>query len=163
MTLDRLSRLQTKLDVGQHFYITNLVNIRYLTGFTGSNAALLVSSAGAVLATDSRYAVQASEQVPDLPCLIGRDFSSLLLSGLPKAEVLVEGDSLSMSDYLALCDSYAHQFTGANGIIENMRSVKDDHEINFIRTACDIATTAFLEILPSIKVGQTQKMIRNIL
>src|SRR3954447_1520743 len=53
--------------------VTSLVNVRYLTGFTGSNAALLGGrDETAVLATDGRYAVQAAEEAPDLELLVAR-------------------------------------------------------------------------------------------
>src|ERR1700759_1625864 len=54
--------------------VTNLINVRYLSGFTGSNAALLVfaDDDGAVLATDGRYRTQAAQQAPDLEVAIER-------------------------------------------------------------------------------------------
>ena len=82
MTLERINRLQLQIKPGQYFYVTDLINIRYLTGFTGSNAALLVSDSNAMLATDSRYEIQAATQVPGLRAVIGRNFPELLLSKL---------------------------------------------------------------------------------
>ena len=54
--------------------VTDLVNVRYLSGFTGSNGALLVfaDARGAVLATDGRYRTQAAEQAPGLEIAIDR-------------------------------------------------------------------------------------------
>ena len=78
MTLERINRLQLQIKPGQYFYVTDLINIRYLTGFTGSNAALLVSDSNAILATDSRYEIQAATQVPELPAVIGRNFPGFL-------------------------------------------------------------------------------------
>ncbi|HST66586.1 MAG TPA: aminopeptidase P family N-terminal domain-containing protein, partial [Mycobacteriales bacterium] len=53
--------------------VTRLVNVRYLTGFTGSNGALLVPADGPdVLCTDGRYTVQAGAQAPDVELLIER-------------------------------------------------------------------------------------------
>ncbi len=59
--------------------VTDLLNIRYLTGFTGSNAALLVSAQDSpvnedhtVVCTDGRYVTQVAEQVPDLRAVIDR-------------------------------------------------------------------------------------------
>ena len=86
MTLERINRLQLQIKPGQYFYVTDLINIRYLTGFTGSNAALLVSDSNAILATDSRYEIQAATQVPELPAVIGRNFPELLLSKLQKSD-----------------------------------------------------------------------------
>ena len=56
--------------------VTDLVNVRYLTGFTGSNAAVLVHAdeddSRATLATDGRYRTQASQQAPDMRVEIDR-------------------------------------------------------------------------------------------
>ena len=54
--------------------VTDLINVRYLSGFTGSNAALLVfaDDRPPVLATDGRYRTQAAQQAPDLEVAIER-------------------------------------------------------------------------------------------
>ena len=57
--------------------VTDLINVRYLSGFSGSNGALLVfgddsNDRGSVLATDGRYRTQAAEQAPDLEVAIER-------------------------------------------------------------------------------------------
>ena len=51
---------ELKLDA---LLVTNLHNVRYLTGFTGSNGAVLLSQGGAILFTDPRYTVQSQQQV----------------------------------------------------------------------------------------------------
>lgn len=163
MTLDRISRLQRQLAPGQLFYISNLINVRYLTGFTGSNAALLISSENALLATDSRYEIQARQQVPDLQVLIGRNFPDLLLSKPDKTEVLVEGNHLSVNVFNSLAANYRHEFKTSSGDIENLRAVKDDLEVQLIKSASEIATQAFLDLLPTIKVGQSEKQVRDLL
>ena len=163
MTLERVSRLQSQIKPGQHLYISNLINIRYLTGFTGSNAALLVSQSSAALATDSRYEIQAAEQVPDIPAVIGRNFPELLLGTLPKSEVVVEGTDLSIDTYQHLVASFEHKFSSEVGVLEKFRAIKDDSEIALIKQACEITTRAFTSLIESIKVGQSEKAIRNIL
>ena len=163
MTLDRISRLQSLIKPGQYFYISNLINVRYLTGFTGSNAALLVSQSSASLATDSRYEIQATEQVPDIPALIGRNFPQLLLGSLPKAEVVVEGTDISIDTYQHLVASFEHRFISEVGVVEKLRAVKDDSEIALIAQACEITTRAFTNVIESIKVGKSEKVVRNTL
>lgn len=163
MTLARLSRLQDNLGPGQHFFVTNLINMQYLTGFTGSNAALLVSKSDATIATDTRYEFQVREQVPDLPALIGRNFSDLLLGNLSKSEVLVEGSSLSLNAYQNLTNTLPHNFVVTDGVVEQLRVVKDDSEVQLIQAACEISTQAYLEIIETVKVGQSEKFIRNAL
>jgi Xaa-Pro aminopeptidase len=163
VTLDRISRLQTLIKPEQYFYISNLINVRYLTGFTGSNAALLVSQTGATLATDSRYEIQAAAQVPDIPAVIGRNFPQLLLGSLPKSEVVIEGTDLSVDTYQHLLASYEHKFSSEVGVVERLRAVKDDSEIALIAQACEITTRAFTNVIESIKVGQSEKDVRNTL
>jgi Xaa-Pro aminopeptidase len=161
VTLDRITRLQLQLKPSQFFYITNLINVRYLSGFTGSNAALLISDSTAVLATDSRYEIQAAQQVPDLESVIGRNFPELLMSKLPKSEVLVEGAHLSVDSFAHLTQTYHHQFTSTTGVIEKLRSVKDESEIGLIKQACEISTRAYLSVIETVRVGQTERSIRN--
>jgi Xaa-Pro aminopeptidase len=163
VTLTRLGQLQGHLKPGQHFFITNLINVRYLTGFTGSNAALLVSESGTTIATDARYEIQVREQVPDLPALIGRNFASLLMGDLAKSEVLVEGSNISLSAYRSLTETFQHEFVASNGVVEQHRVVKDESEIQLIKSACEISTQAYLDIIGTVQVGQTERFIRNAL
>jgi len=163
VTLARISRLQESLEPGQFFFVTNLVNVQYLTGFTGSNAALLISNSDATIATDARYEIQVREQVPDLQALIGRNFSDLLLGDLAKSKVLVEGSNISMNAYKDLKDKLGHEFEATNGVIEQLRVVKDHSELQLIQAACEISTKAFLEIIETVQVGQSEKFIRNAL
>ena len=58
--------------------VTRGVNVRYLSGFTGSNGALLVTSDGATLATDGRYQTQAAAQAPDVEVVIDRAVATAL-------------------------------------------------------------------------------------
>ena len=163
MTLARISRLQEQINPGQYFFITNLINVRYLTCFTGSNAALLVSKDEAIFATDSRYEIQAQNQVPDIKAVIGRNFPELLLSKLPNSEVLIEGSDLSVDAFRRLETRYAHSFTVTTGVIERLRAVKDESEVALIRTACEITSRSFLDVIESVKPGQTEKEVRNAL
>ena len=64
----RRARLRGRLEAvgADAALVTKLVNVRYLTGFTGSNGAVLVTRSGAVFCTDFRYDTQAAAEVPDL-------------------------------------------------------------------------------------------------
>ena len=163
MSSTRLGRLQKQVEPGQYFLVTNLINVQYLTGFTGSNAALLVGESDATIATDARYEIQVRDQVPDLQALIGRNFPSLLLGKLSKSEVLVEGSSISLSAYQNLTDTLPHDFTATNGVIEQLRVVKDEAEVQLIQAACEISTQAYMDIIGTVQVGQSEKFIRNAL
>ena len=64
----RRERLRERLEAvdADAALVTKLVNVRYLTGFTGSNGAVLVTRGGAVFCTDFRYDTQSAEQVLDV-------------------------------------------------------------------------------------------------
>ena len=86
--------------------VTHLVNVRYLSGFTGSNAALLIYADGrdSVLATDGRYRTQAANQAPDLEVRIGRACGPLLAKradgrlGFESHVVTVDGEAFDENE-----------------------------------------------------------------
>jgi Xaa-Pro aminopeptidase len=101
------------------------------------------------------------QQVPDLQVVIGRNFPELLLGKLAKSEVIVEGADLSIDYYQNLVSSFEHKFTSKTGLIESMRVVKDASEIALIKQACEISISAYTETIESVRVGQSEKLIRN--
>jgi Xaa-Pro aminopeptidase len=164
VTSSRISRLQDQLDDGQALYLTNLINIRYLTGFTGSNAALLVTKNAATLATDSRYEIQSSQQCLDVAVLIGRNLSELLITDVPCKELWFEATSLTVYQHAALTKNFPnHNFVAKSGLVENLRQVKDQIEIDTIKTACEISVEAWLATIDQVKIGQTEIQIRDFL
>ena len=83
---ERLRERLAGLDV-EAALITSLVNVRYLTGFTGSNGAALITRSSAVLATDGRYATRSAHEVPDLERVIDRHVAPVLLDRAVKAGI----------------------------------------------------------------------------
>ncbi|MCW2747972.1 MAG: peptidase family protein, partial [Nocardioidaceae bacterium] len=87
----------------QHEYdfglVTALVNVRYLTGFTGSNGALKVAADGtATLVTDGRYKDQAIAEAPDVERVIARDLLEALCAGA-SGRVAIESHTVSVDDH----------------------------------------------------------------
>ncbi|MEI8083072.1 MAG: aminopeptidase P family N-terminal domain-containing protein, partial [Actinomycetes bacterium] len=79
----RRSRLRRSSEAGAEgggVLITSAADVTWLTGFTGSNGAVLLCEGQVVLATDSRYREQARDQCPDVELLIERDVSAALLA-----------------------------------------------------------------------------------
>lgn len=151
--------------------VTDLLNIRYLTGFTGSNAALLVHAADeggseprTVLCTDGRYRTQAAGEVPDLEHVIER-ISDLELArragqraaqhrrvGFESQHVTVDGlDELSA----AAGDA---QLVRAPRLVEELREVKDETEIEALRAACAAADRALADLVErgGIRPGRSE-------
>ena len=128
--------------------VSDLINVRYLSGFTGSNAALLIfaGTGRAVLATDSRYETQAARQAPDVEVAIERACGRHLIGralaegarrvGFESHVVTVEAfDSLSAQ----LADHAGAELVRASGTVEALREVKDAGEIAVLRRACAAA------------------------
>lgn len=140
------------------FLVARPENRIYLSGFTGSNALLLITAAEALLLTDFRYVEQAKEQAPDFQVIRPQ---SLQEDGLV-AEVQSRGlKSLGFEeDYLTFKDhqDYLHKLPDTalrptGGLVEKIRGIKDDKEIALLRQAVHIADLAFDHILDFIQPG----------
>jgi Xaa-Pro dipeptidase len=166
----RREALRTRLDERQldALLVTDLVNIRYLTGFTGSNGALLVHIEGdehSVFCTDGRYRTQSERQVADLRRLIER---SCMLRLAKHATELGIG-RLGFESHVVTVDGYAAlaEITGPDVLVamsrpvEAFRSVKDETELAVLRAACAIADTALAELLADggLRPGRTEREV----
>jgi len=141
--------------------VTTLVNVRYLTGFTGSNGALLVPVAGdPVFLTDGRYRDQAAEELPDVQHVIGRDLIGGAAERMRSGDWALETHTLSVDahDRLAgLVDGVG--LVGGERVVESLREVKDEVEVDALRRACDISTTALVGLLEGPLVGRTERVV----
>lgn len=156
----RLDALRNTLDTAgvEALYVTNLTNIRYLTGFTGSTALLFVDSGDARLFVDPRYHVQAEQQARDVR--VARCSNSLEKEALAAVEssgtARLGFEAAHMT--VAARDRIAGSLSGLNlvptsGLIEELRRVKDSAEIAAIRRACALTDDLFVWILDSLKPG----------
>ena len=146
--------------------ITYLINVQYLTGLASSNAALLLTVAGgqpAVLATDSRYALAAERDCPDVERITTRDVVASLAAraasqGLRR--ILFEAHAMSVEQHATLgCDRQEIELAPLGRAVEELRMVKDEEEIGAIATACGLTCQALDEVLPSIRPGITEKQL----
>lgn len=141
--------------------IVDLANVRWLTGFTGSNGAVLVGPDGdAVLATDGRYADQAAEQCPGLPLRIGRDLFGLVIeaAGPGSWRCAVETHVLSVDDYATLGERVPSWHLLSTGrAVEALRVVKDELELAAIGRASAISTQALSDLWAGPLVGRTER------
>ena len=159
----RRERLRAALATGDAdaALITSLVNVRYLTGLASSNAALLVPADGCpVLATDSRYALAAERDCPDLELLTSRDVEFALADqartrGLPR--LAFEAHEMTVERYDALTAAVGELHPRPLGrAVEELRMVKDAPEIALLARACEITGVAFDEVAPRIAAGMTE-------
>jgi Xaa-Pro aminopeptidase len=164
--MDRLEKVFERFDElnVDAFFITATPNIRYITGFTGEDAFLLLMKDLSYLIVDSRFTTQANEEVFDGVKVLEYSHSivefieNLLLKN--KAHWLgVEKNRISAELYLALQGISFIKVVPLDRIVETLRMVKDDAELDTIRKACAISSKSFNETLPFIKEGITEKDI----
>jgi Xaa-Pro aminopeptidase len=160
----RRARAQEKIAVlgADAALITAQANVRYLTGLVSSNAAVLLPADGpAVLATDSRYAEAARRDCPDLELVTDR-FIEPALARLAAARELrtvgFEAQDMTVLRYeeLAGLDG-GPALVPAGRLVEELRTVKDEAEIELIARACAISSEAMAAALPDIRPGQTER------
>lgn len=141
--------------------VTTLLNVRYLTGFTGSSAALLVHDDGSsVLATDGRYELQAATECPDLPAVITRSGRRDLADraiGAGASQVGFEDLHLPVAAFRDL--PHSASWTPLGTCLEHLRMVKDAGELHALSLAC-AATDGALEVSADrIRPGVTEREV----
>ncbi len=144
--------------------VTERVNYRYLTGFTGSRGYLLVLKGEACLFTDFRYTQQAGEQVPGLEIReIGNRWVEEIHEylGEKKVEELgLEKDYLSYQLFDLLRDKWADiKLRPEEKLTAALRSLKDPEEVSVIQESVDLADRAFTYILGELKPGVRERDI----
>ena len=145
-------------------YITNLTNVRYLTGFTGSAGSVLILDNINHFFTDGRYIEQSKDQVKNCKIHIvgGNYFKYIADNNLIKERVNIgfESEHVSVSLFKNLCDAINNiQWVQCEGIVEKIAAVKDQLEIQSLKTAIEITDEVFTQIIPELKIGATEKDI----
>ena len=140
--------------------ITSLVNVRYLTGFTGSNAALLLTQDSALLATDGRYIEQSAQQSGDLERVIDRQCAAALLAQA-SGRVGFEAHVVTVADHTTLAGlaPTGVDLADVGLAVEGLRRIKDETEVAHLREACAIGDRALSRLLPEVRPGQTERQI----
>jgi Xaa-Pro aminopeptidase len=141
--------------------VTNIHNVRYLSGFTGEDSALLVEPDEAVLITDSRYAEQAESEVTSARIFVRRrglmNAAGQLAQRNGVARLGVEAQNMSLAFFESLSGEIGTlDLKKTSGLVERLRMIKDPSEVEAIRRAARIAESAFEAILPRLRPGMTE-------
>jgi Xaa-Pro aminopeptidase len=161
---ERLVAALAGRDVGV-LMVTQPANVRYLTGYVGSNGIALVGPGGRVLLTDSRYAVSAREQVTSAEVVIGgRD---LLADAAARARAMaggggvgVEADDITLARHARLTELLdGVPAVATTGLVEDLRVVKDPGEIDAMRRAAAVVDRALAAVLAGGIVGRPEREV----
>ncbi|MEX2212252.1 MAG: Xaa-Pro peptidase family protein [Gaiellaceae bacterium] len=151
--MSRIDSLREQLD--EPFLVTNLVNVRYLTEFESSNVALLVEQDRVRLFTDFRY-VSAARDVQGVEAF---EISRNLLAGLAgelSGTVGFESASITHAGYETLAEG-GLELVPRKGVVEVLRAVKDERELDRIRKAATIADRVYERLTEERFVGRTER------
>jgi Xaa-Pro aminopeptidase len=168
MSVERADRVAQRLAEREldALLVTNLVNVRWLTGFTGSNGLAVVGAGDdglRVFLTDFRYLTQSAEQLDE-----GWD-RRIAPEILQAAAELPPGDGpfrlgfddahLSVKDHGAVAGKVREgvELVPAGGLVEELRAVKDAGELDRIRAAAKLADAALEEVLSRGLAGRTER------
>lgn len=141
--------------------VSHLPNVRYLTGFTGSNALLLLTDRDALLFTDPRYELQAQDEVdckvqivrgPLWPAL-GKVLARRKIAGLG-----IESEYVSYEIWRTIAKEPL-RLKGVSGLVEALRAVKSPEEIESIRASVILNSKAYERGLKVIKPGVRERDI----
>ena len=150
--------------------LTGLANIRYLTGFSGSSALLVVTPRDVVLITDFRYQTQVADEVGSLArvCIEAASLWTGLwqqLAALPSLTVLgFESAHVPHRDFHRLMEAGARwQWRPTVDLVETLRERKDPGEVSLILEAAGVATRALERTLPQVTAGMTELAVAGVL
>jgi Xaa-Pro dipeptidase len=151
--------------------IIDLLNIHYLTGFTGSNAALLVHAEDderTVFCTDGRYLTQSEHEVPDLARVIERASANAMATRAGKEprtyrRTGFESQHVTVEQFDSLADAAGTgvELVRAPGRVEELRMIKDDEEVEALRMACAAADRALAQLVEQggLRPGRTEREV----
>jgi Xaa-Pro aminopeptidase len=157
---DKLRRAITSKKIDA-FLVTNIRNIRYLTGFTGSSAFAIVTRTGSYFFTDFRYIEQAGSEVKDFECgLESGNRISVITGTLKRLGITRLGFESGVTyDFYEQLRKLPVKLTAQKGLVEDLRLVKDAQELGSIRKAINRAEEAFLAAKPFIRAGVTERAV----
>ena len=164
----RAPRLRRSLaDVGcDGLLVTNLTNVRYLTGFTGSAALLMVTPDELVFVTDGRYGEQATMQLGragvEAAVVVGRtsDEQRELIQRPAKAlrTIGLEAEDVTWAQQQRFAEAWFPEadLVATGGLVEELRLVKDAGEVARLEAACGIADDALAAVRHRLAEGPTE-------
>ena len=165
---EKLSRILNELNINGLF-ITDLYNLRYFTGFTGTTGVALATKNGNFFFSDFRYKTQASKEVTEM----GFEFVEVSRGSLQTVgeyikkfglkNVGFEDVNVSFSLYQTIKDTFKVELVPVGNKLVMERMVKSEEEIALIKKAVEISDVAFSEALKIIKEGVSEKEVNTVL
>ena len=159
----RRTRLHEGLSDLDAVLVTRFVNVRYLTGFTGTYGQLLSVPGGGVFLTDSRYEEQSRREVPDLRRVI---YPQKLASALAEAaaaegvgRIGFEAGGMTYRAWKELSDLEGIELRPLEDEVEGLRWAKDAEEVDRLERAQEVTDAAFDRLIGKLAEGVTERQV----
>lgn len=142
---------------------SSLPNIRYLCGFSGSEGALLLTRDAAWFLCDSRYTAQAGVEVGEATIrqfTVKVDSVAELLAEQNLTRVGFEAAHTTVADFKTLSDKAGQvELVALTGDLDQVRSCKDQEEVERLQAVASCASAALLAVLPLVRPGVSEREI----
>lgn len=163
--VENLRKLMRENDL-EAFLVTSPYNLRYLTNFTGTTGLAVITLTNAYFVTDFRYTEQAAMQAKGYTIVkntgpIFEEVAKICTQDELK-NLAFEESFVTVRDYDQLEDLiHETSLVPVSGLIESLREIKDEKEVEITKKACEIADKAFLHILDYVKPGMSEIQVAN--
>lgn len=166
--MTNLKRLQDQLSKKNvpALLVSDITNVQWASGFTGSSAVILCTPSEALFITDSRYTVQSKEEVKDMPIAVfasPTDSATFIAESAKKLGIAKLGFEAATVTY-ATYEDWKNKMAGVElvpvrDVLEPLRMVKTADEIEKIRRACALADACFQHVQRLIQPGVSEQDI----
>ena len=145
------------------YLVTELQNVEYLTGFTGTNGACVVGGDRRQFLTDFRYAERATAEISGWDVKIVKGEWLAGLADELEGRIGIEDDHLSVRTARQLAERAGEgvQLIDSGGKVEHLRRIKDQAEIEAMAVAADLTDHVYLEAIERGMVGRTEADIAS--
>lgn len=166
---ERRDRLRAEFAAGlEALLVSNPVNVRYLTGFTGGSSYLLVARQREILVSDSRFTQQIAEESPGLPAHIRTlnettsEALAKMIENLGLRTIGFEAKHLTVGEHETLREKVpSATWATTKGLVEKLRSVKDSMETTTLRRAIVVAETAYNDFRQQMRASDDEIEFTN--
>lgn len=149
------------------FLVSRPENVFYLSNFSGGEGHLLITQQESYLFADGRYKEQALQEAPCCKFVLYERYLTKALAEVAGSqgirEIGFEKDYLTYQHWEILRNSFAGELLPVKDIVEKLRLVKDETEIDLIREAGAITASAFRYLLGEIHPGQSEQDVACLL
>lgn len=144
--------------------VVDLDNVRYLTGFSGSNGQVVITAQSSLFLTDGRYRARAQETVRAAEVVVYADSPLSTMKDRLATEgvrrVGIEASTMTVAQHGRFASKLeGFELVATTGVVEKLRRTKDDDEIELMRRAVGIADAAYDWVLDRLEVGSTEREV----